>query len=102
MVSIKTRGGTNSMTTLQTFLTDYCHDNWIVAAYWLNLDQNTLSDILGRNDDAIDRDILQKSKELMDRDMPNNEVVALEMAFEDLQIRMGRFQNAAYELINNN
>jgi len=90
------------MTTLQTFLTDYCHDNWIVAAYWLNLDQNTLSDILGRNDDAIDRDILLKAKELMGGDIPNNEVAALETAFEDLLIRMGRFTNAAYELINNN
>lgn len=90
------------MTTLQTFLTNYCHDNWVVAAYWLNVDQNILSDLLGaKNDSIIDNDLLQRAKELMGRDIPNNEVAALEMAFEDLQIRMGRFQSAAYELINN-
>jgi hypothetical protein len=90
------------MTTLQTFITDYCHDNWVVAAYWLNVDQNTLSDLLGiENDSMIDNDLLQRAKELMNGDIPNNEVAALEMAFEDLQIRMGRFQSAAYELINN-
>jgi len=90
------------MTTLQTFLTDYCHDNWLVTTYWLNVDQNTLSDLLGaEHDSMIDNDLIQRAKELMDRDIPSNEVVALEMAFEDLQIRMGRFQSAAYALINN-
>ncbi|GEM_PF-3837792 len=90
------------MTTLQTFLIDYCQDNWTVAAYWLNMDQNTLSDLLGaEHDSMIDNDLIQRAKELMDRDIPNNEVAALEMAFEDLRIRMGRFQSAAYELINN-
>ncbi len=90
------------MTALQTFLTDYCHDNWVVAAYWLNVDQNTLSDLLGvEHDSMIDTDLIQRAKELMDGDIPSNEVAALEMAFEDLQIRMGRFKSAAYGLINN-
>lgn len=90
------------MTTLQAFLVDYCHENWLVAAYWLNVDQNTLSNLLGEdNDSTIDEDLLKRAKELMSEEIPSNEVAALEMAFEDLQIRMGRFQSAAYELINN-
>lgn len=90
------------MTTLQAFLVDYCHENWLVSAYWLNVDQNTLSDLVGLdNDSTIDDDLLKKAKELMNGEIPNNEVAALEIAFEDLQVRMGRFQSAAYELINN-
>ena len=99
MVPIKTG---DSMITLQVFLVDYCHENWLVAAYWLNVDQNTLSDLMGSdNDSTIDEDLLKKAKELMNGEIPNNEVAALEMAFEDLQIRLERFQSAAYELINN-
>jgi hypothetical protein len=90
------------MTTLATFLTNYCQDNWTVAAYWLNIDQNTLSDLLGvEYNSMIDKDLIKRAKELMNGNIPDNEVAALEMAFEDLQIRMGRFQRAAYELINN-
>ena len=89
------------MTTLQTFIAEYCHDNWLVAAYWLNMDQNTLSDILGEDDAMINEDLLQKAKEHMNGEIPNNEVAALEMAFEDLQVHIERFQSAAYELINN-
>ncbi|RRS31408.1 MAG: hypothetical protein P794_03890 [Epsilonproteobacteria bacterium (ex Lamellibrachia satsuma)] len=90
------------MTTLQAFLVDYCHENLLVAEYWLNVDQNTLSNLLGEdNDSTIDENLLKRVKELMDEEIPSNEVAALEMAFEDLQIRMGRFQSAAYELINN-
>jgi len=82
MVSIKTRGGTNSMNkTLHTWLNHF-GSSTIAAAYWIGLDENEFIDLLGYEN--IDLTLEETLQDRM-RVIPpvDNELEALKLVIVD-------------------
>jgi len=86
--------------TLLHFFETYCHCNYEVACYYLNTDENTLTDLMGYDDDfQTSKSLLHIAKSKLAFDIPKSETDVLAQALKDAIIRVEEWENNTLNLL---